>query len=242
MTVTELLEAISPPRPLPGAAARTVMAPPFRRQELEALACLGDPKPAVPSRAGWREAAVLVLFYESGGGLRFPLIVRPDGPGVHAGQVSLPGGAREPEESPEDCALRETREEIGVDPGSVRLVRALTPLHVPPSRFLVRPFAGVAAARPEFRLSGSEVAVLLEPRLDELLDPAGASCVDVRLGVAAGVGDGIADGIADGVAVGVAVGVAEAPCYELAGYSVWGATAMILSELRAMIVGELAAG
>ncbi len=162
---------------------------------------------------GWREAAVLILLYADGGTARFPLMVRPSGNGAHAGQVSLPGGSRESGESLEACALREAREEIGVDPASVRVVRALSPLAVPPSRFVVSPYVGVVAGRPAYVPSAAEVHALFEPSLDELLSAA-ARCED--------------EALYEGRAWRV-------PYYRLAGRRVWGATAMILSELEAML-------
>jgi len=172
--------------------------------------------PPVGTCAGqWREAAVLILLYEDGGTARFPLMLRPSGDGVHAGQVSLPGGSREADESLEACALREAREEMGVVPSTVRVVRALSPLAVPPSRFVVHPFVGVAAERPRFSPAAAEVTALYEPSLDELMDAA-SRCEDEAE---------------------YAGQLWRVPFYRLAGLRVWGATAMILSELEAMLEG-----
>jgi len=161
----------------------------------------------------WREASVLILLYSSGDDTVIPLMQRPAGTGVHAGQVSLPGGSREQGESFEACALRESWEELGIEPSAVKLVRALTPLRVSPSRFLVQPFVGVIDSRPEFRLSQAEVAGLYEPSLAELLDP--CSVCEEQM-------------TRDGREWPV-------PYYRLAGQRVWGATAMILAELATML-------
>lgn len=161
----------------------------------------------------WREAAVLVLLYEVDGAVRFPLMLRPSGGGVHASQVSLPGGSRESGESLQDCALRETAEELGVEPGSVRVLGALTPLEVPPSRFTVHPFVGVVSARPVFRPAPEEVAALFEPSLDDVLS-AGTHEEDQAE---------------------FRGSLWRVPFYRLAGQRVWGATAMILAELEALL-------
>jgi len=194
--------AIVSRRELPGDAARAPMAPEYRRY------------PAARGDGEWRDAAVLILLYTCGGAVRFPLMLRPSGDGVHAGQVSLPGGRREPGESPEACALRETYEELGVDPGSVRVLRELSPLEVPPSRFVVHPFVGVVAARPAFVPSASEVVAVFEPSLDELLDPRNA--------------------LAD--ACEYAGSTWRVPYYRLDGRRVWGATAMALAEFAAALL------
>lgn len=161
----------------------------------------------------WREASVLILLCPSGNDTMFPLMQRPPGTGVHAGQVSLPGGSREHGESFEACALRECREEIGVEPSLVRIVRALTPLRVSPSGFLVRPFVGVVRAMPVFTLSTDEVAGLYEPTLAELLDPESVCEEEMTR---------------DGQEWLV-------PYYRLSGQRVWGATAMILAEFATIL-------
>lgn len=204
MTLNDMLAALAPSRPLPGEAARLALLPEYRRAPPENLNA--DP-------AYWRDAAVLVLLYPAGEDIRFPLIQRVSGSGVHAGQVSLPGGAREGDETPEDCALRETREELGVDSAAIRVVRELSPLHIPPSRFLVRPFVGVLEEPPVFQPAPAEVEYCFETSLDELLRP-GVRTEDLmeREGR-----------------------LWRIPFYRLAGRRVWGATAMILAELEAMI-------
>lgn len=202
MTLDDALLSLDAALPLAGAAACMSMAPGYR---LEPEFDLADGE--------WREAAVLILLYADRGTARFPLMLRPSGAGAHAGQVSLPGGSRESGESLEACALREAREELGVDPASVRVVRALSPLAVPPSRFVVSPFVGVAGSRPAFAPAAAEVAALYEPSLDDLLDAA-ARCEDE-----APFGGRLW----------------RVPYYRLAGQRVWGATAMILSELEAML-------
>ena len=171
-----------------------------------------DPAPELAA-APWREAAVLILLYADRGILRFPLMLRPAGDGVHSGQVSLPGGSREDGESLEACALRETREEIGVDPASIRVVRALSPLAVPPSRFVVHPFVSIAESRPVFEPAAAEVAALYEPALDELLEPGNRQSDRADFGG----------------------GSWTIPYFRLAGQRVWGATAMMLAELEAML-------
>jgi 8-oxo-dGTP pyrophosphatase MutT (NUDIX family) len=204
MTLALTIQLISGQGPLPGDQARLVMVPEYRRNTVPP-----QPEEAVT----WREAAVLILLFEDQGQTRFPLILRVDGPGVHAGQVSLPGGAREPGESLEDCAIRETEEETGVPAGSMRIIRELSPLQVPPSRFTVHPFVGVVSQRPTFRPAPSEVVEIMTPSIQELLDPVSRTREMMRIRGKDWL----------------------VPCYRLAGHRVWGATAMILAELSAML-------
>ena len=169
-------------------------------------------------RRGWepgrvppdaREAGCLVLLFPDRAIPRFVLTLRPMHLARHAGQVSLPGGAIEPGESVEGAALREAAEEVGADPDSIRIVGSLTPLHVPVSGFVLRPVVGVAFLRPDLEAREGEVDAILEPALADLLDPASLGEETRHLG-------------------GSEVRV---PFYRLCSRKVWGATAMILSEL-----------
>ena len=202
MTLEYVAAALAADRSFSESAAHLSMLPGFRRE------------PDAPCTSGpWRQAAVLVLLYPNQGTIHFPLMQRPAGKGVHAGQVSLPGGSREGGESLQDCALRETMEELGVMPGDVSIVRALGPLEVAPSRFLVNPFVGLSRRRPSFRPSPDEVACVFEPSLDELLDKSNRQSDRA---------------LYKGISYPV-------PFFRLSGQRVWGLTAMILAEIEAML-------
>ncbi len=165
-----------------------------------------------------RQAGVLVLLYPAQGALTLLLIRRTPDPGVHSGQVGFPGGAQEAEDA--DCtatALREACEEVGVC-GPVAVLGHLTPLYIPPSRYLVTPTVGAVPARPAFRPNAQEVAALLELPLPELLDDRRKRAEDWELGGA----------------------VFRVPFYDVGGHAVWGATALMLSELEARLRAVLA--
>lgn len=202
MNLEEAVSVIERAVVLPGERAQRLMMPAYRR----------EPEP-VELRDGWREASVLVLLYPKDGACAFPLMQRTGGTGVHAGQVSLPGGAREGREALAECALRETYEELGVDARSVRVIKELTPLHVPPSRYVVFPFVGIVPEKPSFVPSPAEVEELLETSIDSLLDPGSVEQYEAER---------------DGRTWSI-------PFYRLAGRRVWGATAMILSELARLL-------
>ncbi len=184
--------------PLPGGAAHARMAPSPRRGWVPGV---------VPE--GARDAACLFLFFPSDGGSRFVLTLRPAHLARHAGQVSLPGGAVDPGESVEEAALRETAEEVGSDPRSIRVLGALSPLHVPVSGFVMRPIVGAARRRPSFRPLEGEVETILEPAVGEIVDPSRRRRETRRIG-------------------GTDYDV---PYYDLCSRRVWGATAMVLSEV-----------
>jgi 8-oxo-dGTP pyrophosphatase MutT (NUDIX family) len=171
-----------------------------------------------PGQAGenTRTAAVLLLLYPFNTSVAVPLTVRASGLARHAGQISLPGGASDPGETLIDTALREASEEIGVDPGSVRVLGELTPVHVIVSGFTLHPVVGVADARPVFVPAPDEVADVLEVSLDDLRDAS-----RIRRGTR----------IREGVAV-------EYPYFDLLGHQVWGATAMVLGELIYLLEDE----
>ncbi len=157
-----------------------------------------------------RQGGVLVLLYLYGGHVHLPLILRPTYSGVHSGQVGFPGGGREPVDADLTAtALREAWEEVGVDPEEVRILGQLSPLFVIASNYLVQPTVGWCSSRPDFRTDPYEVAQLLEAPLAHLLDPATTRRELWTL---------------RGSAV-------EVPFYAVAGQTVWGATAMMLSEL-----------
>ncbi|UCF69084.1 MAG: CoA pyrophosphatase, partial [Acidobacteriota bacterium] len=153
--LTEALEG-----PLPGLAAQLCMAP--------------SPRPGwrpgmVPVSA--RPAGAMILLYPRAGEPCLVLTVRPGDLPNHAGQVSLPGGAVEPGETPDQAALRELDEEVRIAPANVRLLGALTPLYIPVSCFVLHPFVGLLAETPDLRPCDREVERALEVPLRVLLDP-----------------------------------------------------------------------
>lgn len=159
-------------------------------------------EPAVP-------AAVLVLFYPSGQETCLVFIKRNAYDGPHSAQVSFPGGSREPHDrSLEDTALRETREELGIRE-KIEILGALTPLHIPVSNYLVHPFVGWMEQVPVFRPDPAEVQYVIEATLSGLQDPLQQGSVrEIHHGV-----------------------FMEVPFYLVGEEKIWGATAMMLSEV-----------
>jgi 8-oxo-dGTP pyrophosphatase MutT (NUDIX family) len=184
--------------PLPGPEAQRRFAPQPPRKSWRP-----DDEPATA-----RRAAALILLYPGETGVSFPLTVRHHDLPFHPGQISLPGGGLDDGEDPGAAALRETHEELGIDPADVRLVGALSSLWVIVSNFVVRPYVGITDHRPVFRPQPGEVAEIIEAPIAWLRDPAR-------------VGRG--ERVRDGVRV-------EYPYFDFGDHRVWGATAMILSE------------
>ncbi|HET7616963.1 MAG TPA: CoA pyrophosphatase [Vicinamibacterales bacterium] len=176
----------------------------------------------VPPRRGWtpghipegtRAAAALLLLYPGASTVLMPLTIRASGLRLHAGQISLPGGATNPGESLAGAALREAEEEIGIDPSRVRVLGELTPVHVLVSGFTLHPVVGVTDEPPSFRLAADEVEAVLEVSIDDLTDAS-----RIRRGVR----------LREGIAV-------EYPYFDLLGHQVWGATAMVLGEFICLL-------
>lgn len=203
----------------------------LRRIEEALRASLGGTLPGIeaqmrfvptPTRPGWRIddypegariAAALLLVYPRDHDVAIPLTVRASGLARHAGQISLPGGATDPGEGLVDAALREASEEIGVDPGTVRVLGELTPVHVLVSGFTLHPIVGVTDTRPGFFAAPGEVEEIVEVSLDDLRDAS-----RIRRGTH----------VREGVAI-------EYPYFDLAGHQVWGATAMVLGEFVCLL-------
>ena len=175
-----------------------------------------NPSRAGQSPAGARLAAALLLLYPGEEGAALPLTVRASTLARHAGQISLPGGATEAGETLADAALREASEEIGVDPGTVRVLGELTPVHVLVSGFTLHPVVGVTDTRPPFQAAPGEVDQIIEVRLEDLRDAS-----RIRTGTR----------LREGVAV-------EYPYFDLHGHHVWGATAMVLGEFVCLLAGD----
>lgn len=176
-----------------------------------------------PPRGGWvpgiipegvRHAAALALLYaDAGGVIRLPLTLRASTLPHHAGQISLPGGALDDGESIEAAALREAEEEIGVDPARVRIIGRLTPVHVLVSNFGLHPVLAVTDGRPDFSAHAPEVDRIIEIDVARLHDE---GCL--RTGVR----------MRDGKTINY-------PYFAIDDLQIWGATAMVLSELAALI-------
>lgn len=154
---------------------------------------------------------MLLLLFPEGGGYRIPLIQRPNDMEHHAGQVALPGGEREADESLEACALREAREEIGVDE-ELTLLGRLSPIPIQVSRYRVDPIVAWCDHQPKLTLARDEVERILFADPDEL----------ARLGPTLTV-----ERSRDGLTIPV-------PAYDVDGAAVWGATGFILAEFTAI--------
>lgn len=120
-----------------------------------------------------RPSAVLMLFGESGGAPDLVLIERAHDLRSHAGQLAFPGGSTDPDESAVETALRESQEEIGLDPAGVDVVGELPTLWLPPTNFAVTcVLAWWREESPVSVVDPLEVAAVLRVPLAELVDPA----------------------------------------------------------------------
>jgi len=163
---------------------------------------------------GLRDAAALVLLFPRRAIPHLLLTVRSHHLPHHAGQVSLPGGEVEPGETIEAAALREAHEEVGVQPASIRVLGRLSPIHIPVSGYALHPVVGLAMVEGSWAPHAVEVARVLEAPLSDFLDAARLR-VENRL-----------------------VGGRQytVPFFEIDGEEVWGATAMVVAELLALVV------
>ena len=124
-----------------------------------------------PENYEWRDAAVLIPYYEKSGDKHIVLTRRTDKVGHHKGQIAFPGGAADPEdETLWDTATRETEEEIGIPRRNIELVKKLRP-QVTPTGFHVTPFVGKIEAPRQWHLNPIEIAELFTVPLTHLLDP-----------------------------------------------------------------------
>lgn len=128
----------------------------------------------LPPPEGGRDSAVLVLFGEGDDGPDLLLIERAVTLRSHAGQPAFPGGAQDPQDSgPVAAALRESQEEVGLDPASVEVLGILPALFLPPSGFVVHPVVGWWRDPHEVRVVDvAEVSAVARVPLAELTDPA----------------------------------------------------------------------
>jgi 8-oxo-dGTP pyrophosphatase MutT (NUDIX family) len=207
MEFADLIHALAEElqKPLPGRAAQLKMSSMTRMRELM--------KWSVPESA--RLSSVLILLYPFRGTIGLVLMLRPDYRGVHSRQISLPGGKKEEtDESLIFTALREASEEIGIEPGQVRVIGQLTELYIPPSNFLVTPIVGYSSHTPVFRADPGEVERIIQISLKDLMDERNRMIKKIR------------------ISVGLTL---NAPAYCLHGDIIWGATAMMLSEFLEIV-------
>lgn len=193
-------------QPLPGHDAFLELSG-YKRLDVE-RAQKQDPPP--------RESSVLALLYPKAGELHCLLMLRPQYDGVHSGQVAFPGGKREPgDASLQHTALREFMEETGADTSKVQVLGALSPVYIPPSRMLVTPFVGFSEEIGPWDPDPAEVARLIEVTLSGLLREDILKRRDQYIAI-----------------MGRTV---EIPYFDVDGEIVWGATALMIAELRELL-------
>lgn len=187
--------------PLPGREAQYKMAHAVRQ----------DTPPPPPNA---REAGVLALFYPKPQDWHLALILRQNNNpnDRHGGQVSFPGGKRDlTDRNLEHTALREVEEEVGVDQRDIRILGALTDLYIPVSNFLVQPYVGFIDYQPDFFPQPDEVAEVLEIPFTAFRDDRNRQLKDLH--------------------ITPQITLKQVPYFNVHQQTVWGATAMMISEL-----------
>lgn len=155
------------------------------------------------------QSSVLIALYPLGDGLGTLLIKRTPDNTPHSGQISFPGGRQDPGDlTPVHTALREAREEIGLDADRIQVLGSLSPLYVAPSNFTIHPVVGYIAQPGGLTPSPEEAEYIIELPLHNLEDYMAHVDIEVR-----------------------GYTLKQVPCFSHSGHIIWGATAMILQEL-----------
>lgn len=167
---------------------------------------------------GYKKSAVCLLLYEKDAHVTFILIRRPTTHRHHAGQIALPGGRCEEGETYEQTALRELHEEVGIKISDAHILGRLSPLYIPVSNFYIQPVIAYLDHEPEF-LPSPEVEQIIEFSLPGLLD----------------------DRILAETEVTTAGNLKlKTPYFNVQGHVLWGATAMLLSEVKQLLLEQRA--
>lgn len=192
---------------LPGEEVQFKMAPISRLEDL-----------SNPARHlhNWNHAGVMVLFYPTKKDeTSLILILRKTYKGVHSAQVGFPGGRFESQDdSILAAALRETEEEVGVPRNDILVLKQLTEIYIPPSNFFVQPFMGITRVCPIFVPQEDEVEALIEVSLNDFMNDRN---------------------IVSEILTTSYMEELEVPAFKFDGHIVWGATAMMLNEVREML-------
>ncbi|WP_439127650.1 NUDIX hydrolase [Polaribacter sp.] len=159
-----------------------------------------------------KKAAVLALFYPNiNNQTTFLLTERATYKGTHSAQISFPGGKIDKTDANlKATALREAYEEVGLHPSEIEVIRELTDVFIPPSNFLATPFLGFVNTKPVFK-KNYEVAQTIEVLLEDLLNDNTLTTKALKTSY---------------------MNKIDVPCFKLNNYIVWGATAMMLSEIK----------
>ncbi|MBX2845630.1 MAG: CoA pyrophosphatase [Saprospiraceae bacterium] len=193
---------------LPGEEAQQTMSPQFRDRLIER-----------ESGITYRQSGVSVLLYpDAEQNTRIVYIKRKVFNGPHSGQIGFPGGKfEEADVNVIQTALRETKEEIGVDIDSNRILGRLTSLKIPITQFQVFPILAYTSESPDFTKEEAEVEEILEVALQDLLDH---PPLTTKFQGSSGV-------------------LFDAPYFALGNEKLWGATAMITAEFLALVRKQL---
>jgi len=168
----------------------------------------------IPSSA--KAAAVLVLLYPIANKTYFVLIERPTYLGTHSGQISFPGGKKEKEDLDiTHTAIREAWEETNINKEELNIIGELSKIFIPPSNFDVTPVLAVSNYRPKFIANKREVVEIIEVKVEDLIHPKTIKRTKIKFG--------------NGKTL-------NTPYFDLNSKTVWGATAMILNELKHFLI------
>ena len=193
---------------LPGFLAQRLMAPLGRKPVTDYINEKAPPK----------KSAVLILIYPDKKNFspKIVLILRPEESRTHSNQISFPGGGLdERDKDLSETALRETEEEIGVDRKLISIIGELTPLYIPVSNYVVYPYVGFCNTALIFTVHPIEVKDIIEIGISELIATKNKTTAKRHIKIR-----------------NVEM---EVPCYDHNGKIIWGATAMIISELAEII-------
>lgn len=162
-----------------------------------------------------KKSSIIILLYCKNSTWYTVLFQRPVYDGMHSGQVCFPGGKMEKRDnSLMETAIREAREEIGVDPENIKIIGELTSLYIPVSDYLVQPYIGYLDRDPVFVPDPFEVQDIITVPVQILIDPEIRKKKTVKFH-----GQNIV-----------------IPYFSIEHHDVWGATAMIISEFTDILV------